>query len=70
MFDSVRKCLILVLFFTLTSLPVLAQEASGQGRVVSQQDWLDRMPIIIGVVVITILIDVVFIVGFRKREQK
>jgi hypothetical protein len=70
MFDSVRKCLILVLLLTLTSLPVLAQETSGQGRVVSQQDWLDRMPIIIGVVVITILIDVVFIVGFRKREQK
>ena len=70
MFNSVRKCLILVILLTLASLPVLAQETSGQGRVVSQQDWLDRMPIIIGVVVITILIDVVFIVGFRKREQK
>lgn len=62
------KIAVLILL-VLTSLPTLAQEVSEQGRIVSQQDWLDRMPIIIGVVIITILIDVAFIVGFRKREQ-
>ncbi|MGJ3241310.1 MAG: hypothetical protein ACFE0Q_21565 [Anaerolineae bacterium] len=63
-----KKLLAVGLLLTLTTAQAFAQEAV-EGRVVSQQDWIDRMPVIIAILIITVLIDVVFVMAFRKNDH-
>lgn len=53
----------------LTMIPVLAQDDLA-GEVVTQQDWLDFMPVVIGAIVVVLIVDAFFIMPiFRKNDQ-
>ena len=69
MYMFLNRAVTLAFVFMLTASQVFAQDAL-EGKVVAQQDWIDRLPIIIGIVVVTIVIDVVFVVAFRKPQNQ
>lgn len=55
--------------FLLAVMPALAQDAPA-GQVVTKQDWLDFMPIVIGSIIIVLVVDAFFIMPiFRKNNQ-
>lgn len=56
---------------SLNYLPSLAQETESTGRAVTQQDWINFMPVFIASIIIVLVVDAFFIVPiFRKRQNK
>ena len=56
--------------FLLAVMPALAQDETT-GRVVTQDDWISFMPIVIGSVIVVLIVDAFFIMPiFRKDDQK
>lgn len=59
----------IIWIFLLAVMPALAQDAPA-GQVVTKQDWLDFMPIVIGSIIVVLVVDAFFIMPiFRKNNQ-
>ncbi|GAB5494504.1 MAG: hypothetical protein Phog2KO_47190 [Phototrophicaceae bacterium] len=69
-----QRIILIALLFSVTLLniiPTLAQEAETSGRAVTQQDWLNFMPVLIGAIIIVLVVDAVFIIPiFRKKDDE
>lgn len=60
---------VLMLMFLLALSGLAQGEAAEMGRAVTRADWIDRIPVVIGAIVLVLLVDAFFIVPIVRSDE-